>query len=58
MKSKADELDVDKLKPVSTDLKAISNVEDNDVVKKTVYCKWLKMVIPLKLVYLAKNRLW
>ena len=34
MKNKVDKLDVDKLKPVPVDLKKISNVVENDVVKK------------------------
>ena len=37
MKNKVDKLDVDKLKPVPVDLKKISNVVENDVVKKAVY---------------------
>ena len=37
IKSKADKLDVDKLKPVPVDLKNLSDVVGNDVVKKTPY---------------------
>ena len=37
MKSKVDELDVDKFKPVPTDLRKLTDVVKNDVVKKTVY---------------------
>ena len=36
MKSKLDKLDVDKLVPVSPDLRKLSNCSRNDVVKKDV----------------------
>ena len=39
LKSEVDKLDIDKLKPVSTDLSKLSNVVKNDVVKKTDYDK-------------------
>ena len=39
LKSEVDKLDIDKLKPVPTDLSKLSNVVKNDVVKKTVYNK-------------------
>ena len=39
LKSEVDKLDVDKLKPVPTDLSKLSNVVKNDVVKKTDYNK-------------------
>ena len=37
LKSEVDKLDIDKLKPVPTDLSKLSNVVKNDVVKKTDY---------------------
>ena len=37
MKNKVDKLDVDKLVPVSVNLSKISDVVNNDVVKKDVY---------------------
>ena len=37
LKSEIDQLDVDKLKPVPTDLSKLSDVVKNDVVKKTDY---------------------
>ena len=39
LKSKVDKLDIDKLKPVPTDLSKLSNVVKNDVVKKADYNK-------------------
>ena len=39
LKSEVDELDIDKLKPVPTDLSKLSNVLKNNVVKKTDYNK-------------------
>ena len=39
LKTEVDKLDMDKLKPVSTDLSKLSNVVKNDVVKKTDYDK-------------------
>ena len=36
LKNKVDKLDVDKLKPVPVDLEKLSNIVDNDVVKKTI----------------------
>ena len=44
MKSNIDKLDVDKLKPVPVDLKKISNVVENDVVKKAVYDELVEKV--------------
>ena len=40
--AKIDELDVDKLKIVPTDLSKLSNVVDDDVVKKDVYYEYFK----------------
>ena len=42
LKSRADKLDVDKFVPVSADLKKLSDVVKNEVVKKDVYDKLLK----------------
>ena len=36
LKNKVDKLDVDKLKHVPVDLEKLSNIVDNDVVKKTI----------------------
>ena len=48
-KTEVDELDINKEEPVSTDLRKLSNVVKNHVVKKTVYEKWVVKVnaIPL-----------
>ena len=39
LKTKVDNIDIDKLTPVPDDLAKLSNVVKNDVVKKTVYDK-------------------
>ena len=39
LKSEVDKLDVDKLKPIPTDLSKLSDVVKNDVVKKTDFNK-------------------
>ena len=44
LKTEVDELDIEKLIPVSTDLSKLSNVVRNDVVKKTVYDKLVAKV--------------
>ena len=44
LKSEVDKLDIDKLKPVPTDLSKLSNVVKNDVVKKDVYDKLVTKV--------------
>ena len=44
LKSKVNKLDIDQLKPVSTDLSKLSNVVKNDVVKKTDYSKLVTKV--------------
>ena len=44
LKSEVDKLDVDKLKPIPTDLTKLSNVVKNDVVKKTDYNKLVAKV--------------
>ena len=44
LKSEVDQLDVDKLMPVPTDLRKLSNVVKNDVVKKTDYNKLVTKV--------------
>ena len=43
-KSEVDKLDIDKLKPVPTDLSKLNNVIKNDVVKKDVYDKFVTKV--------------
>ena len=44
LKTDVDKIDVYKLKTVPDDLAKLSNVVDNDVVKKTVYCKLVTKV--------------
>ena len=44
LKSKVDKLDIDKLKPVPTDLSKLNDVVKNDVVKKTDYNKLVTKV--------------
>ena len=44
MKSKLDELDVDRLKLVPTDLKKLRDAVDKEVVKKDVYDELVKKV--------------
>ena len=44
LKTEVDKLDIDKLKPVPTDLSKLSNVVKNDVVKKTDYNKLVTKV--------------
>ena len=44
LKSEVDKLDIDKLKPVPTDLSKLSNVVKNDVVKKADYSKLVTKV--------------
>ena len=44
LKSEVDKLDIDKLKPVPTDLSKLSNVVKNDVVKKADYNKLVTKV--------------
>ena len=44
LKSKVDKLDVDKLKPIPTDLSKLSDVVKNDVAKKTDYNKLVTKV--------------
>ena len=44
LKSEVDKLDIDKLKPVPTDLSKLSDVVKNDVVKKTDYNKLVTKV--------------
>ena len=58
MKSKGDKLYVNKLAPVSVDLKKLSDVIDNNVVKKTVYNEWVKKVNAIQITdtsYLVKK---
>ena len=44
LKSKVDKLDVDKLLPVLIDLSKLSDVVENDVVKKDVYNAKIKNI--------------
>ena len=44
LKTVVDEIDIDKLKPVSADLSKLSNIVNNDVVKKSVYDKFIAKV--------------
>ena len=44
LKSEVDKLDIDKLKPVPTDLSKLSKVVKNDIVKKDVYNKLVNKV--------------
>ena len=44
LKTKVDKLDIDKLATVPVDLSKLSNVVENDVVKKTVYDKLVAKV--------------
>ena len=58
MKSKGDKLYVNKLAPVSVDLKKLSDVIDNNVVKKTIYNEWVKKVNAIQITdtsYLVKK---
>ena len=58
MKSKGDKLYVNKFAPVSVDLKKLSDVIDNNVVKKTVYNEWVKKVNAIQITdtsYLVKK---
>ena len=55
LKTKVDKLDVDKLKPVPTDLRRLSNVVKNDVVKKACYNKLVTKVDNIDTSGLAKK---
>ena len=44
LKNKADKLDIDKLAPVPVDLSKVSNVVNNDAVKKTEYNAKIKNI--------------
>ena len=44
LKTKVDKLGIDKLVPVTVDLRKLSDVVKNDVVKKTVYDKLVAKV--------------
>ena len=48
MKSKVDKFDVDKVVPVPTDLSKLSDVVNNEVIKKNVYNKLVKNVNAIK----------
>ena len=49
LKTKEENLDVDKVKTVPSDLSKLTNVVDNDVIKKTVYDK---LVIKINIIYI------
>ena len=55
LKSEVDKLDVDKLKPIPTDLSKLSDVVKNDVVKKTDYNKLVAKVDKLDTSGLVKK---
>ena len=53
LKTKVDKLDIDKLKPVPTDLSKLSDAVKNDVAKKTEYDKLVTKVDNIDLVILC-----
>ena len=53
IKSKVDKLDLDKLVPVPTDLSRLSDVVQNEVVKKDVYDELVKTLMLLRLLILV-----
>ena len=55
LKSEVDKLDVDKLKPILTDLSKLSDVTKNDVVTKTDYNKLVAKVDNIDTSGLAKK---
>ena len=55
MKSKVDKLDVDKLKPVPVDVKKISEVVDEEVLKNSKYNAY-KIVLDKK-IKILKNKM-
>ena len=57
LKSEVDKLDVDKLKPIPTDLSKLSDVVKNDVVKKTDYNKLVTKVDNIDTSGLAKRQI-
>ena len=52
LKTEVDELDIDKLAPVTADSRKLSNVVKKDLVKKLCLIHWLQKKIILILVYL------
>ena len=44
LKTEVDKLDIDKLLPIPADLSKLNNAVNNDVVKKTVYDKFVAKV--------------
>ena len=48
MKSKVDKFDVDKVVPVPTDLSKLSDVGNNEVIKKNVYNELVKNINAIK----------
>ena len=55
LKSEIDKLDIDKVKPVLTDLSKLSNVVKNDVVKKADFSKLVNKVDNIDTSGLAKK---
>ena len=55
LKSEVDKLDIDKLKPIPTDLSKLSNAVKNNVVKKTDYNKLVAKVNNIDTSGLVKN---
>ena len=55
LKSEVNKLDIDKLKPIPTDLSKLSDVVKNDVVKKTEYNKLVTKVSNIDTNGLAKK---
>ena len=48
LKARVNEIDIDKIKTIPADLSKLSNVIDNDVVKKTVFDKLVVKVSSIK----------
>ena len=57
LKTKVDKLDIDKWKPVPTDLSKLSDVVKNDVVKKTDYNKLVAKVDNIDTSVLLKRQI-
>ena len=55
LKTEADKLDIDKLVPVSLDLSKLSDIVENDVVKKAVYDKLVAKVDNIETSEFVKN---
>ena len=57
LKTKLDELDIDKLVPIPVDLSKLSDVVKNDVVKKTEYNKLVTKVDNIDTTNLVKKQI-